>query len=61
MTLPRARRTLKRDTKGPNLYQVAGIYALTSRQEPSDRLKAMELLWKALRTNFGLNFVLSFY
>src|SRR5205823_1755058 len=45
---------LLRDTKAPNLYQVAGIYALTSRQEPGDRLKALELLWKALRTGFGL-------
>src|SRR2546422_8512416 len=48
---------LLRDTKGPNLYQVACIYALTSRDEPADRVKALELLRSGLRTGFGLDIV----
>jgi tetratricopeptide (TPR) repeat protein len=52
-----ARDALLRDTKAPNLYQVAGIYALTSRQEPEDRAEALRLLWSALKTGFGLNYV----
>ncbi|MFL5339280.1 MAG: protein kinase domain-containing protein [Gemmataceae bacterium] len=52
-----AEEALRRDTKAPNLYQVAGIYALTSKQEKSDRLRAFELLWKSLRSGFGLDLV----
>jgi hypothetical protein len=48
---------LQRDTKGPNLYQVACIYALTARQAPADRLKAIELLRAGLNTGFGLDLV----
>ncbi|HKB01379.1 MAG TPA: protein kinase [Gemmataceae bacterium] len=52
-----AEEALLRDTKGPNLYQVACIYALTSRTEPTDRVKAVELLRAALKTRFGLDLV----
>jgi len=52
-----AEEALLRDTKGPNLYQVACIYALTSRQEPADRVKGLELLRSGLRTGFGLDLV----
>jgi tetratricopeptide (TPR) repeat protein len=52
-----AEEALLRDTRGPNLYQVACIYALTSRQEPADRVKALELLRAGLRTGFGLDLV----
>jgi serine/threonine protein kinase/Tfp pilus assembly protein PilF len=48
---------LLRDTKGPNLYQMACIYALTSREEAADRLKALELLRSGLRSGFGLDLV----
>ena len=36
------------------LYQVGCLYALTSRQEPGDRLRAFPLLAKALREGYGL-------
>ncbi|HKA08014.1 MAG TPA: protein kinase, partial [Gemmataceae bacterium] len=52
-----AEEALLRDTKGPNLYQVACIYALTSREEPADRVKAFELLRSGLRSGFGLDLV----
>jgi serine/threonine protein kinase/tetratricopeptide (TPR) repeat protein len=52
-----ASEALLRDTRPPNLYQVAGIYAQTSRQNPADRLKAFELLSSALRSGFGLDIV----
>ena len=52
-----AEEAILRDTKGPNLYQVACIYALTSRQEPADRVKGLELLRSGLRTGFGLDLV----
>jgi tetratricopeptide (TPR) repeat protein len=32
------------DTRPPNLYQVGCIYALTSKENPRDRLRAFELL-----------------
>jgi serine/threonine protein kinase/Flp pilus assembly protein TadD len=52
-----AEEALRRDVKPPNLYQVACIYALTSRQERTDRLKSYELLWGALRAGFGLDLI----
>jgi len=52
-----AEEALLRDTKGPNLYQVACIYALTSRADASDRVRAIELLRKGLRSGFGLDLV----
>lgn len=41
------------DSSPACLYQVAGIYALTSRQKTSDRVRAMKLLTAALRQGFG--------
>jgi hypothetical protein len=35
------------------LYQVAGIYALTSRRDPADRARAFPLLASALRRGYG--------
>jgi len=46
---------IRLNIKGPNLYQVACIYALTSQLEPADRVKALELLRSGLRTGFGLD------
>jgi len=45
------------DTRPPNLYQVACIYALTSRHNPKDRLRALELLSYGLKGGFGLDIV----
>jgi tetratricopeptide (TPR) repeat protein len=39
------------------LYQVAGIYALTSRTNPDDRAEAFRLLAAALRGGYGLELV----
>ena len=50
-----AREALPRDTKPFNVYQVAGIYALTSRQNPDDRREALRLLESALSQGFGLD------
>ncbi|MFT3882443.1 MAG: serine/threonine-protein kinase [Gemmatales bacterium] len=52
-----AENALRRDSKAPNLYQVACIYALTSKIESNDRIKCFSLLWGALRTGFGLDIV----
>ncbi len=52
-----ARVALTLDTKPFNVYQVAGIYALTSRQNPGDRLEALRLLEIALSQGFGLDLV----
>ena len=52
-----ARESLLRDTRAPNLYQVAGIYALNSRKRPGDRVQALHLLSEALRAGFGLDLV----
>jgi serine/threonine protein kinase/tetratricopeptide (TPR) repeat protein len=52
-----ARDALLRDTRPPNLYQVAGIYALNSRRDAAARLRAFELLYSALRSGFGLDLV----
>ena len=48
-----AEQALLLDDNPPNLYQVAGIYALTSRQEPEDQKEALRLLTKALQKGFG--------
>ena len=45
------------DTRAADLYQVACIYALTSRQNPQDRLRAFELLAYGLKGGFGLDLV----
>src|SRR5262249_25104230 len=50
-----AREALQRDTRAPNLYQVACIYALTSatgQGYPEDRTEAFQLLWSSLKTGF---------
>jgi eukaryotic-like serine/threonine-protein kinase len=48
---------LLQDNDPSTLYQVACIYALTSKIENLDRLKALQLLSGALRTGFGLDMV----
>jgi hypothetical protein len=50
-----ARRALPRDATPFNVYQVAGIYALTSRQNADDRREALRLLESALSQGFGLD------
>ena len=52
-----AREALPKDTNPYNVYQVAGIYALTSRQNPDDRGEAFRLLESALRQGFGLDLI----
>ncbi|MBL8797934.1 MAG: tetratricopeptide repeat protein, partial [Planctomycetia bacterium] len=44
---------LLHDTRAPTLYQLAGIYALSSRDRPEDRLEAFRLLAAALRLGYG--------
>jgi eukaryotic-like serine/threonine-protein kinase len=48
-----AQAALARDRTAPLMYQVAGIYALTSRQHPDDRQEAMRLLSAALNKGYG--------
>jgi serine/threonine protein kinase/Flp pilus assembly protein TadD len=50
-----AQQALKLDTEPATLYQVACIYALTSRQQAEDRAQAFELLSAALRKGYGLD------
>jgi serine/threonine protein kinase/Tfp pilus assembly protein PilF len=50
-----AREALRKDSKPYNVYQVAGIYALTSRQNSDDRREALRLLESALSQGFGLD------
>jgi tetratricopeptide (TPR) repeat protein len=52
-----ASEALVRDTRAPNLYQVACIYALTSKANPDDKLEALRLLRLALRGGFGLDLI----
>jgi serine/threonine protein kinase len=52
-----ARESLYRDTSPRNLYQVAGIYATTSKTHPEDRIEAFRLLSTALRGGFGFDFL----
>ncbi|HEV3116457.1 MAG TPA: tetratricopeptide repeat protein, partial [Gemmataceae bacterium] len=52
-----AKEALLRDTRAPNLYQVACIYALNAKQKPENRLQALHLLSQALRHGFGLDVV----
>ena len=44
-----ARAALAQSDQPGTIYQVAGIYALTSKQEPADRREALRLLAIALR------------
>ena len=48
---------LRLDNAPSTLYQVACIYALTSKKEKADQLKAMTLLSAALRTGFALEWI----
>jgi len=48
-----AEQALLLDNNPPNLYQVAGIYALTSREDPDDQKEALRLLASALKKGFG--------
>jgi tetratricopeptide (TPR) repeat protein len=52
-----AREALLRDVSPSNVYQVAGIYALTSQKSPDDRREAFRLLSQALRQGFGFEFL----
>ena len=48
-----AEESLRQDTSARNIYQVACIYALTSRQQSGDSLEAFRLLSGALKDGFG--------
>ncbi len=50
-----AREALWRDTSPRTLFQVAGIYAVTSKAVPEDRVEAFRLLSTALRGGFGFD------
>jgi serine/threonine protein kinase/Flp pilus assembly protein TadD len=50
-----AEASLRLDTRPENLYQVACIYALTSRSQSDDRLEAFRLLTTALRGGYGFD------
>ena len=52
-----AQEALLLDSSPPTLYQVACIYALTSKKEPGDQVKALNLLSAALRTGFALEMI----
>lgn len=52
-----AEQALLLDTSPDNLYQVAGIYALTSKTEPDDRQEALRLLTLALKKGFGFEYL----
>src|SRR5439155_379053 len=52
-----AKEVLKRDTEAQTLYEVACIYALTTKQQPDDRLEAFRLLSAALREGFGYDLI----
>jgi serine/threonine protein kinase/Flp pilus assembly protein TadD len=49
-----ARGCLARNGDPRTRYQVACIYALTSRQHPDDRARALQLLTEAVRAGFGI-------
>ncbi len=50
-----ARESVWRDTGPHILYQVAGIYAMTSKLVPEDRTESYRLLSTALRNGFGFD------
>jgi tetratricopeptide (TPR) repeat protein len=50
-----AKESLLRSTQPATLYQVAGIYALTTRQNSDDRWEAFRLLSSALRKGYGFD------
>jgi serine/threonine protein kinase/Flp pilus assembly protein TadD len=49
-----AEESLKQDKGAANIYQIAGVYALTSRTNPEDRREALRLLSLALTKNVDL-------
>src|SRR5207247_7756325 len=52
-----AEHALSIDASPAVAYEVAGIYALTSRQEPNDHHEAMRLLSGALKKGFGFDYL----
>jgi eukaryotic-like serine/threonine-protein kinase len=52
-----ARESLRLDHEPEVTYQVAGIYALTSRQVPADSAEALRLLELALEQGFGTDLI----
>jgi eukaryotic-like serine/threonine-protein kinase len=52
-----AQEALLLDASPPMLYQVACVYALTSRQQAEDRVKALQLLSSALGKGYGLDLI----
>jgi hypothetical protein len=52
-----ARESLRLDHEPEVTYQVAGIYASTSREHPADRTEAFRLLRIAFEQGFGLELV----
>jgi serine/threonine protein kinase/tetratricopeptide (TPR) repeat protein len=52
-----AEECLRRDREPRTVYQVAGIYALTSRTEAADRAEALRLLASALGKGYGADLV----
>ena len=52
-----AEQALSIDANPMNIYQVAGIYALTSKQVPDDQHEAFRLLSSALRKGVGFDYL----
>jgi tetratricopeptide (TPR) repeat protein len=52
-----AEAALALDYSASNLYQVAGIYALTSREVPDDQKEALRLLALTLKKGFGFDYL----
>jgi serine/threonine protein kinase/tetratricopeptide (TPR) repeat protein len=52
-----AEECLRQDSQPATIYQVAGIYALTSKQQPQDREEAVFLLSTALRKGYGKDLI----
>lgn len=52
-----AREALRLTERPATKYQIAGIYALTSRAHPDDRREAFSLLDSALRDGFGFEYL----
>jgi tetratricopeptide (TPR) repeat protein len=52
-----ARETLQRDKKPFTVYQIAGVYALTFRQNPNDLREAIRLLDSAFSRGCGLDLI----
>jgi serine/threonine protein kinase/Tfp pilus assembly protein PilF len=52
-----AEAAMRLDSKPPTLYQAACVFAQTSRRHPDDKADARRLLWGALRSGYGLDYV----